>query len=210
MVIVITATVGVLMQVGVVGDGPVDPSVLGYFTVISNIVVALYFLADVLWLLGHPVQAGEGRDLCVRLKHVVLLAILVTGIIANTLLVGVFVDLTGTMALSMTFLHVLSPSMVLLDWLFLERKGSMSWADPFLWLVFPLSYFGIVTACIECLGMDFNPFDAATRFPYPFMDLDVLGAGQLALNVGGIAVAFLILGYILCAVDHLMGRHVAS
>lgn len=200
------ATAGVLLQIGIVGDGPFDPLVLNYFTVISNMLVAVYYLVDAVWLLNNPAKARQGREWNRGLKHVALLGVIVTGLIANSLIAGQFAGLTGTAALSMTMLHVVTPIMAVLDWLLFERKGRMKAGEPFIWLAFPLLYLLYVLVVVEAFGIDLNAMDAASRFPYPFIDLDVLGIPQLAGNAIGLAFGFLVVGYAVFAIDRILGK----
>gem|GEM_PF-69310 len=200
------ATFGVLMQIGILGDGPLNPVLLNYFTIISNILVAFYFLVDAVWLLNHPTKARLGREWNVDFKHVVLMCILVTGIIANTLLRGNFDQMAGTVALSMTLLHVFSPIMVALDWLLFERKGQMKAGEPFIWLIFPLLYLVYLVVAVEGFHCDFNMYETASCYPYPFIDLDALGIQQFAQNVIIVGLVFLLLGYVIFAIDRILKK----
>ena len=44
------------------------------------------------------------------------------------------------------------------------------------------------------------------KYPYPFLNVDTLGIGAVALNIVLLAVAFLAVGYFGVAVDHGMKR----
>jgi len=45
-----------------------------------------------------------------------------------------------------------------------------------------------------------------TRYPYTFLDPAISGVGGVALFIGGMLVAFVALGYLIFAIDRLLGR----
>lgn len=197
------ASVGVLMQTGIIGGGILNLGTLNYFTVLSNLLVAFYFLVDAVWMLNHLGKAKRGGEWQIKFKHAVLMCIVLTGVIANTLIAGQFSNQTGAMATSMMLLHICTPVMAVLDWILFERKGQIRPGEPFVWMVLPLLYFAYVMVAVGVFGFDFSPLQTGSRYPYPFIDLDALGIQQLLANVGLIAVAFLIVGYVVFVVDRM-------
>ena len=57
---------------------------------------------------------------------------------------------------------------------------------PLAWCVYPLGYVAYVTARCEWLG----------SYPYPFIDVSVLGYRQALINTTGLLAAFIGLGYL--------------
>lgn len=199
------AGVGVLMQMGVIDGSTLNLNVLGMFTILSNLLVALYFLVDGVFLLAHPGRSRSGEDWWPAMKHVAFMAILLTDVVANTLISGMFDGMTGTEALSMRLLHVASPLMVFADWLLLERKGRISAIDPLKWTIFPLLYLAFVFVGVQFLGMSFSG-GAGSAYPYPFLDVTTQGVSTVATTVLAMAVAYLGCGYLLFVIDHLLGK----
>jgi hypothetical protein len=86
---------------------------------------------------------------------------------------------------------------MVLYWLIIAPKFGLRWHHPLLWSLYPLAYFGyaIVRGSID------------GRYPYPFMDVTKLGAGQTALNAFGLAAAFVIAGLLMVAYSRFAGRN---
>ncbi len=159
-------------------------SMIFYFTVIANLLVALGFS----WMaLARPLPAFWLGGL--------VLTIVLVGVIYNTLLVGL-IELSGGALLADFLNHTLTPILVPLWWLVFAKKGGLRWRDPLLWALLPLAYFpyGLLRA------------GPAGRYPYPFMDVAKLGWEQVGVNAVVIAVGFVVAGMLVVAVDKVMNR----
>jgi hypothetical protein len=155
-----------------------------YFTVITNIVVALLFSA-----------LASGWHASPRLIGGVTLAITLVGIVYHTLLRGLL-DLSGGVALADFLLHTVTPIIVLAWWIAFASKGGLDRRDPLGWVIFPLVYFGY--------GLARGAMD--DRYPYPFMNLAALGWPHTLLNAAAIASGFIVAGYTLFTLDRLLSR----
>ena len=62
---------------------------------------------------------------------------------------------------------------------------------PLVWAAYPVAYFAY--------ALTRGHFDG--RYPYPFMDVGKIGWTQTALNAGGIALGFMLAGYVLVWID---------
>ena len=151
---------------------------LRFFTVITNLLVAL----SMTWI-------AAGNRVTAPWLGGITLAILLVGIVYFTLLRGL-VELSGGALLADALLHKAVPTLVALYWPFAPR-GGLRWAHPLLWALYPLAYFAyaLVRGGIE------------GRYPYPFMDVGRLGMAQTLTNSFLIAVAFIIGGALLVALD---------
>jgi hypothetical protein len=152
---------------------------LRFFTVITNLIVA-----------GVMTLEAIGR----RLPAVVLggatISILLVGIVYMTLLRGL-VELSGGALLADTLLHKVSPVAMTLWWLFFAPRARLKSNAPLWWASYPLLYFVYAIARGQ----------TGERYPYPFMDVGKLGWPQTLINAGGIAMAFLIAGFLLVWFD---------
>jgi len=124
---------------------------------------------------------------------------MVTGII--------FVVLPGSdnVSLQSSVLHYICPVMVFLDYLFFDEKGKYKPQDPFLWLIIPALY--VVFALVRgFLGGEIG--DTGNNFPYPFLDPTSTGMGvyMVTLYMGVMLISFLLLGYIIFAIDKILGK----
>lgn len=188
-------TLTLLQQLGVF-DGRLDIKFVYFFTNISNIAVALYFWCDIAAIL-------RGRDAnepwAPKLKYMVMLGITVTCLVAHFMLDGGYVFQNGKFQPHMLVVHYIVPICTILDWLLFDKKGHIGWKDPLLWPAFPLVYLGYINILVLGLGVRCS---AENRWPYPFLNADVMGVPAVCGVCVGLVVAFIILGYVYTFIDH--------
>lgn len=159
-------------------------TLLRYFTVLTNLLVALAFG----W-----VSIG-GRPHPRRLAGV-MLAILLVGIVYGLLLRGLL-TLSGGALLADTLLHKVTPVLVPLWWIAFAVRGQLRWRDPWGWTLFPALY--LPYALLR--GM------AEGRYAYPFIDVAKIGIGTVLVNAVLIAMGFVAAGHALVWIDRRMAR----
>ena len=103
-------------------------------------------------------------------------------------------------SLTDTLIHVITPCLMIVDWLVFVPKGAFRRLDPLRWTLLPYAYlvFGFVYGAA---GGEFTP---GQTYPYPFMNVDALGLGGVALWIGALTVALIAVGYVYVLVDHLL------
>lgn len=176
-------------------------SFLYKFTNLSNLVLVIYF-----WAASIRQFRGlepNNEPYLPKVKHALLLAISVTCLVAHFLLDNGMVFKDGIFQPDMLALHYIVPIGAILDWIIFDKKGFMSFSEPPAWLIFPLVY--LAYAFLMVLGFGVNMSDAS-RWPYPFLDLDAKGIPGVATMIAILLVAFIILGFIYVAIDKLMSR----
>jgi hypothetical protein len=149
-------------------------TLIGYFTITTNLLVAIVFTGVTLrstafessWLLGGT-----------------LLSILLVGVVYALLLRGLR-ELTAGSEVANILLHQTTPFMVTVFWLAFVRKGALRWRDPLLWALYPLGYFFYALARGAFEG----------RYPYPFINVAEIGLPRTVEDAGMIAAAFVIAG----------------
>ena len=150
-----------------------------FFTIICNLALAITMTA-----------VAAGRRVSPLVLGGMTLAILLVGIVYGTLLRGLH-PLTGLPLIANYLLHDVSPIAMALYWLFFVPRGRLRWSAPWWWVIFPLAYLVYALARGQ---LDHH-------YPYPFIDVSKLGWTQVALNAGGIALAFILAGFGLVWVD---------
>lgn len=150
-----------------------------FFTVLTNLLVGV----TMTWV-------AIGRKVSAEILGGLTLAILLVGVIYMTLLRGL-VHLSGGALVADTLLHKVSPVLMALWWLFFAPRAKLRWNAPVWWAAYPLAYLVYVLARGQLDG----------RYPYPFLDVGRLGWVQTALNVGGIALGFILAGFALVWID---------
>ncbi len=157
-----------------------------YFTVLTNVLVALALTAPALFpdsRLGRW-TASEG------VRASVAMYIAVVGLIYHLLLDATW-DPQGLLFYVNQVLHTVMPVAFVLDWLLFVPKGRLRWIDPVKWLAWPLLY-GLWTVIHgQLIGW----------YPYWFIDIAALGWRSAAVNFAALLAFFLVLGLVVVAID---------
>lgn len=161
-----------------------------YFTILSNILVAIVFTTVVSQpytnsFFAHPkVKTGVG------------VYIFITGIVYFLILRQTW-NPTGLSLLADIVLHYIMPGLYLIEWLVFTPKGYLRWKDALRWLVFPLAFL----AWALCWGAIFG------FYPYPFINVAKLGYPRVLVNSVFVAIGFLVVGLLLVALDRVLSRN---
>ena len=157
-----------------------------YFTVLTNLLVALALTAPALFpdsRIGRW-TASEG------VRAAVAMYIAVVGLIYHTLLDATW-NPQGLLVYVNQVLHTVMPIAFVLDWLLFVPKGRLRWIDPVKWLAYPLLY-GLWTVIHgQLVGW----------YPYWFIDIGALGWARAGVNFTALLAFFLVLGLIVAAMD---------
>jgi len=164
---------------------------LTYFTILSNIAVALVALAAAMGRSGFFAQA--------RVRGAVALYIGVTGSIYFFILRHLWQP-QGAQWWADTGLHYAVPLAYWAWWLTCVPHGALRWRDVAGWLLFPLGYVIWVFVRGAWVG----------EYPYPFIDVGQLGWARVGVNALGVMAVFVALGLVVVGLDRrLGGRHAA-
>jgi hypothetical protein len=159
---------------------------LSYFTVLSNLLIALSCATGALlrggrlrrWVL-QPALRGAG-----------LLYILVTALVYHIVLAD-HDSLRGLDVLASDLLHDVVPMLYTLGWLWLAPPGALRWRYLTGWMTLPALYL----LWILLLGQLLH------AYPYPFLNLTRLGPELLLRNAALLALLFALLGAVLVELD---------
>jgi hypothetical protein len=162
---------------------------LAFFTITTNLLVAVVFTCVAI---DRTVFRSD------RILAGTMLAIVLVGVV-NALLLWGALELSGGSVLVDKLLHVVTPVLVLLFWIFVARKGRLTWRDPLLWAIYPLAY--LVYGMARGL--------ATGKYAYPFLNILALGWQRTALNAFFIAVAFMVSGFAIVWIDNRVGSRSA-
>lgn len=158
---------------------------LTHFTILTNILVAFYFTTAV--FRSERLKPGT--------LTAVTLYISVVGLIYQVMLRSIW-DPQGLQRVVDELLHSVIPLCTMAYWFLYEQKLSLKFNQIPAWLVYPFSYFILVI-----LRGSFSGF-----YPYPFIDVDSLGYGKVAINAIVIFVIFVILAILFVT----LGKKIAS
>jgi hypothetical protein len=165
---------------------------LSYFTVLTNLVVALVTTASA----TTSVMPGELDSFLTRPGTMTAVAvyIFVVGLVYSLFLRSVW-DPTGLNKVADVALHDAVPVLYVVYWLIFVPKKNLNWTQPFYWLIYPLAYFLYALARGEITG----------KYPYWFADPTVLGYPRTFANSALLLIGFLVLGEVAVSVGRLRG-----
>lgn len=192
---------------------------LDLFTAQPNWLAMLYFtqLSNLLCLFWMVIAAtGTARDLSAsgrsgtstpsaRWAAALMHAITVTMLIYIVVLVPTYDPSSGDdppFTLTDTLVHVVTPCLIILDWLLFTPKGRIRWFDPLLWVLIPFAYLAFALI----YGGFGGRFESGDTFAYPFLDVATLGVGGVASWVAALTVALLAVAYVYVVIDKVLGR----
>lgn len=161
-----------------------------YFTILSNILVALSFTFS--WLGSQTVPGRFFLRPAVRAGIAVYIT--VTGLVY--LLILSDTPRPNEMSRFATIiLHYVVPPMYVVDWLLFVPKRTLSFGNVSAWPLFPLAYAAYTLVRGTWTGY----------YPYPFMNAAKLGYARVGMNCLYLLVAIVALGLLFVAIDRKLG-----
>lgn len=203
--LVLIAT-GVVRITGILTPDPTWNALL-FYTVLSNILClgwVVLLIANTVRDLGAWGARGFSTP-SARWSGAVMMAITVTMLVYLVVLVpSAFVQGGDYQPFSLTdnLIHVVTPCLLIADWLLFVPKGRLQWGDPLRWALIPYAYLAFALI-YGGLGGEFLP---GRTFPYPFLDVATHGVGGVAVRVLVLSVVLVGVGYVYVAVDRLLAR----
>ena len=200
--IALVSFVGVLIQ-SQIFTGRFYTDIFSFFTIWTNIAVVVIYgmilYRDICKLAGKP---ERGVEVSMLFRGGLLLSILVVCLVYAFMLAPELASNASiqyeVFSFSDILVHFVAPILVLLDYIFFTKKGNVLWYYSLAWLVYPVVYCvvaimrGLLGGEIEGLG---------SSFPYYFLDVGVLGWGNVLLVVVALAAMFVGLGFIIYILD---------
>lgn len=193
---------GIILQyAGMAGTGSLK-MLSFYYTILSNILCFVYFAVLLI---------AQRKKENALIKGAVTMCIAVTGLVYHFMLNGLMGTTAGApltaLSVSNILVHYVVPAMVVLDYFLFMPKGQYKSLYPLAWLVLPYAYLVFAMVRAEVSSSTFTGFGGTlSRYPYPFLDVDLYGWDKVILIVFAITVAFIALGYLAFVVDRLLGK----
>lgn len=198
---------GIILQyAGMAGKGDLR-MLTAYYTILSNILCFIYFAMLVI---------AQRKKENALIRGAVTMCITVTGLVYHFMLGGFMGTAAGAgvpvtaLSVSNILVHYVVPILVILDYFLFVPKGQYKSLYPLAWLVLPYAYFAFSMVRAEVSTRTFTGFGATSRYPYPFLDVDLYGWDKVLLIVLAVTVAFIALGYIVYVLDRLLGKNLST
>lgn len=162
-----------------------------YFTILSNLLAAIY-LAAVLFKINTRLEKYFSQS---QVFSAVALYITIVGVVYNLVLRNLWHP-KGLFKLADELLHSVNPILFVAYWLIYIPKANLKWTQALSWLWFPFIYsvYIFVRGSISHL------------YPYPFLNIDILGLFRVAINSLLMLIAFLSIGFLFVWVNRVMAR----
>ena len=134
------------------------------------------------------------------------MAILITGITYQIALApnNFYMDASYTMQTERYWanllVHVVSPILVLLDYVLFDEKGNFKYYYPIIWLFLPLGYV-IYVYSYSARGGGFYGIGGSREFAYIFLDYNQIGYVGVFKSIIIIALLILLVSYIFVFLD---------
>lgn len=163
----------------------------GYFTIVTNIIVALGFTFI---FLGTKYRLGRFFS---RPSTITAITVYITivGIVYNVILRSLWSP-SGLQMIVDELLHTAIPALVIIFWLIFVPIEELKWKSVFAWLIYPLIYvaYSLIHGAIT------------NWYPYPFVDVNKLGYNKALINTGGVLLVVLVLSLALIGTGKLMKK----
>jgi hypothetical protein len=160
-----------------------------FFTILTNILTASVFTA-----VAFQPKDGWGKWLCrpsVQAATAVYIAIV--GMVYQLLLRQLW-NPQGAQWVADALLHSILPVGYVVYWLLFAPRAELSWKDSVTWLIYPGVYLMYILARGAVSGF----------YPYPFVDVNLLGYGGVVARAGLLLLVFLGMGLLVVAVGRWM------
>jgi hypothetical protein len=162
-----------------------------YFTILTNLMIAITSTAALL------LPRSELGGFCAKPATItaVNLYIIVVGLVYNLVLRPLYSP-HGWGRVADEIVHSVVPLLYVIYWLSFSAKGAVKWKNAINWLFYPLVY----------LVYTFGHGIISNYYPYPFMDVKVIGYTGFWLNSFYLLLLFLLLSIVLIGIDKLLAK----
>lgn len=166
----------------------------GYFTIQSNIIAAVAFLASAAFILARKAQPSW----VIYLRALATVVMAIVGIVYNTLLTDVALENSFNLQWSNDILHLWIPLYAVLDWILFGDRKDLPFSRLWVMLIYPIVWLGVILVRGATDGW----------VPYPFLD-PATGYGKVAVYCLIIAAVTVLFGYAVYALSrvHILGAN---
>lgn len=162
-----------------------------FFTILTNILVALYFTLTFFYH-SQPQRRFNRPGFLTSITVYISIVGLVYQIVLRALWAP-----TGFQFVVNELLHSIIPVLAIGFWYFYENSKSVKYAEIAKWMIYPLVY--LVYLLIRG--------NFSTFYPYPFVDVTSIGIQKVLLNSGVLMVLFAAISFAFLFVGKRIGRN---
>lgn len=203
--VILTLSIGILLNIMKTTS---IQAMLSYYTMQSNIIS----LAGFYCFLYLEIKQEEKTDMYYLIKGAIVIAIFITAVVYGSALAPTaFVMDTvqksfAKKRIASLFVHLFSPTLVISDYFFFDKKGKFKSYYPFFWLIIPLNYVCYVYM-YHSLGGKFFGVGGSKHFAYFFLDYEKIGYLGVAKWILLMSTAIVFVSYLLVFIDSMLGKN---
>ncbi|MEO8412361.1 MAG: Pr6Pr family membrane protein [Ginsengibacter sp.] len=157
-----------------------------FFTILTNLLVAVYATS----LLLNRKSGFRMFFLKPSVVSAIAVYITIVGMVYNIILRHLWKP-EGLQWIVDELLHTAIPIMFIAVWFFFIPKGRLPWKNVAAWMLYPLFYIVFIL-----WRGSFSSY-----YPYPFIDVSVLGFTKVLINSTGMLIAFLVVSVLFVILD---------
>lgn len=178
-------------------------ALMSYYTLQSNLICLIAFVIIVVLKIR---KKNDNNEIYFLVKGAVTIAIVITAVVYHVALAPnnfVMDSLQNSIAnkvLADTFVHTISPILVVIDYFLFDEKGNMKYYYPIIWLIIPLNYV-VYVYTYSNLGGRFYSIGGSKKFAYFFLDYTKIGCKGVATWLLFIALAILAISEVFVLID---------
>ena len=173
--------------------------ILAYYTLQTNILCLSALLS---FIINDLIKVEYKNSIYYVIKGEMIISSLIMMIVYEVALVPRHFQMYRTSNKVADFLvHILTPIIIIMDYLIFDIKGNFKAYYPILWMIFPLIYVGFVYIYSAC-GGKFYSIGGSRKYGYSFLDIERYGHINVLRWIVLIAIIVIFLGYIIVFIDN--------
>jgi hypothetical protein len=204
---------GILAITGVFKNA-FNPVALLAYTIQSNILTAIFFgilltrtVLCVMSKKNHPSSIEKPYGFFPRLSAFVSVAIFVTMVVFWLILAPSFqgANMIRLLALDNLAVHLITPLLMLIDYILFTERGKLKKYDPLLCAIIPYAYLLEAMTLGLTHTVKYDSLGIHSYYPYMFLDIDRFGAWVI-LMILAITLFFLLIIFVWRRFDNKLGH----
>lgn len=189
LLVIISLTIGIQLNVFHVKN---VMKITAYYTLQINIISLAIFVS--LEFLDILQKQYFNNSIYYFIKGELLVSVVLMIIVYFVALVPKNFQMTHTKNIvADIFVHIVSPILIIMDYVFFDEKGNFKAEYPYLWTLFPVVYV-IFVYTYSFFGGKFYNIGGSKKYAYPFLDFEKYGFTKVMVWMLLIGIAIVLLG----------------
>ena len=135
-------------------------------------------------------------------KHLVVISLAISLLMVRFFL-GDVGDISAPLQNTAFLLYYVIPAMVLLDYIFFDKKGQVSTWEAVAGTAFPLAYLAFIWVMVEGFHHSLWAGRGEGAYPYVFFDIRIVGVGGIVMFLAVVIIGYVVMANIFYWIDQL-------